>query len=57
MTPDPRRTLRRLVQLAKKANRSQTAIPMNDVFDEEEDRRAWLDAWADAEEIVKASPN
>lgn len=54
---DPVQILRRLVDLANKANKSKTAMSMDEVFDDDTEAAAWQKAWDDAEAFVKRSPN
>lgn len=57
MAKTPEQILRRLVDLSKRADKSTTAISMDEVFDDDIEREAWQQAWAEAKEFVERSPN
>jgi len=44
--------LRKLVDLAGKANSSKTAMRMDDIFDDPKDAEEWKNAWTEAQAIV-----
>lgn len=48
--------LQKLVELANKANTSNTAIAMEDVFDGTQDTNEWLETWNMAQAVVAKSP-